>query len=177
MVIAVGLFLYSLSLAADNARSPKGVDDVDHKAVPVRLVIPAINVDAEIEPLGVTASGAMDVPKSPDTVGWLSTNSIPGNVGNAVMDGHRGWMNQMSAVFDRLHELKSGDLIYVTDAAGTSTSFVVREIKSYAPGDDASEVFGTSTGAHLNLITCEGDWDAWTQSYAERLVVFSKKII
>ncbi|MDB5161272.1 MAG: hypothetical protein JWO96_652, partial [Candidatus Saccharibacteria bacterium] len=36
-----------------------------------------------------------------------------------------------------------------------------------------SEVFNGGPGAHLNLITCAGDWDAANHHYLSRLVVFT----
>lgn len=143
-------------------------------SVPTHLSIPRINVDTDIEQVGYTATGAMAVPRGPDTVGWLNTSSIPGATGTAVMDGHRGWKNK-PAVFDHLADIHVGDRIYVTDAQQRTTSFVVRAITRYASDADASEVFGGATGSHLNLVTCDGDWDIPTQNYSKRLVVFSEK--
>ena len=75
-------------------------------------------------------------------------------------------------MFDRLHELQPGDFIYVNNNEGSSVRFVVTKISIYAPDTDASEVFGPSFEARLNLITCDGDWDARANSYSKRLVVF-----
>lgn len=52
----------------------------------------------------------------------------------------------------------------------------MREIRSYDPTVDASGIFGSNDGkAHLNLITCEGIWDATKKSYSKRIVVFTDK--
>lgn len=144
-------------------------------AVPVRLVIPVIGVDARIERMGLTPDGAMDAPKGREDVGWLGTGPVPGEIGSAVIDGHRGWVGRLPTVFDRLHELRTDDVIYVKDANGTTLQFKVKKIVAYEPQSDASEVFGQSTEARLNLITCDGDWDVSTKSYSKRLVVFAVK--
>jgi len=51
---------------------------------------------------------------------------------------------------------------------------VVSDIVSYpenaVPG---SALFANNDGAHLNLITCDGQWVANEKSYDHRLVVFS----
>jgi hypothetical protein len=53
---------------------------------------------------------------------------------------------------------------------------VVREIQRYDPNADASSVFSSNDGkSHLNLITCEGIWDEVSQSYPQRLVIFTDK--
>jgi LPXTG-site transpeptidase (sortase) family protein len=77
-------------------------------------------------------------------------------------------------VFDNLHELAKGDVIYVENASGTTMTFVVQTIKTYDQNADAGAVFSSSDGlAHLNLITCEGTWNATEKSYSNRIVVFA----
>lgn len=153
---------------------------VDSSAVPdlpVRIVIPRINVAADFEFVGLTDDGAMDVPKDPANVAWYNPGPRPGEAGSAVIAGHYGrWKNGKSSVFDNLHILRPGDKIYVTDDAGATIVFTVREARRYDPDADAGDVFGSSDGkAHLNLVTCEGVWDESTQEYSKRLVIFADK--
>ena len=145
--------------------------------IPIRLTIPKIKVDAAIEYVGLTYLGAMDVPKGPDDVGWFEPGPRPGNRGSAVIAGHEGWKDGISAVFDNLNKLVVGDKIYVRDEEGSTTTFMVREVRTFGENDDAVSVFDSSDGlAHLNLITCEGVWNAKTQSYSDRLVVFADEV-
>jgi hypothetical protein len=44
--------------------------------LPVHLKIPSINIDASIEYVGLIPDGAMDAPKEPANVGWLSPGYI-----------------------------------------------------------------------------------------------------
>lgn len=142
--------------------------------LPVRLRIPTISVDAAIEYVGVTSEGTMDVPKNPADVAWFNLGARPGENGSAVMAGHYG--GKKASVFDNLYKLRKGDKLYVEDEFGTTTVFVVRETRRYNPSADASYIFNSSDGkSHLNLITCEGDWDKVSKSYSERLVVFTDK--
>ncbi len=146
-------------------------------ALPVRLKIPKIHVDAAVEYVGLTPAGAMDVPKNPVTVAWLNLGARPGEVGSAVVSGHYGWKNGKPAAFDNLYALRKGDKIYIEDEKGATTTFVVREIRRYSPSANAAEVFASSDGkAHLNLITCEGVWNKVEKSYSKRLVVFTDKL-
>ena len=120
----------------------------------------------------------MDAPKGPAEAGWYSLGVRPGEVGSAVIAGHSGWKNNIPAVFDDLYKLRIGDKIYVKDDKGGLVSFVVKEIRTYDPKADASDIFGSNDGeAHLNLITCEGVWDPVTKSSSKRLVVFADKLI
>lgn len=142
--------------------------------LPVRLKIPKINVDAAIEGLGLTPQGDLDAPDGPDNAGWYDAGPRPGAVGSAVLDGHYGWVNNKPAVFDNLHTLQKGDVLYVEDEKKVTYTFVVSELRSYRPEDDASAVFRSSdSGTHLNLITCQGTWNKNQESYSTRLVVFA----
>lgn len=144
--------------------------------LPVRLIIPEIGTDAFIEYVGVTQDGEMDVPKGPTSTAWFNLGPRPGEEGSAVISGHFGWKNGIPAVFDDLHKLKIGDRIYTIDEDSVSTSFIVRKIRLYDQDADASNVFGSDEGkAHLNLVTCQGDWNAITQSRPKRLIVFTDK--
>jgi sortase A len=154
-------------------KSPVLVSAGEHALSP-RLRIPGIDINARIESVGITASGAMGTPEGPSNVGWWSAGTAIGQVGSAVIDGHFGWKDNIPAVFDNLHTLQVGDRVYVDDGKGVTIVFVVRELRLYGKLDNDAEVFRSSDGkAHLNLITCEGTWNAAEKSYSNRLVVFT----
>lgn len=143
---------------------------------PTRLIIPAINVGATIDPVGMVADGAMDTPKNLNDVGWFNRGPRPGEKGSSVIDGHYGWKNNLPAVFNNLHTLQKGDQIYIEDNQRKMVTFVVREIRSYNPEADVSDVFSSNDEkVHLNLITCEGVWDKATKSFSKRTVVFADR--
>lgn len=174
-VISFGFILHRAPHAPD--ASTTSLQGVLNSSLPARLKILSINVDAPIESVGLTPLGAMDVPKGPALVAWYKLGPRPGEIGNAVVAGHSGWKNNKPAVFDNLHKLQKGDLIYIQDAKGNTITFVMRESRSYDPKADATDVFSSNDGkAHLNLITCEGVWDKVTQSRSKRLVVFADRV-
>ena len=143
--------------------------------LPVNLKIPEINVDAAIESVGLTKQGEMGVPKGHFSTAWFNLGPRPGENGNAVIDGHFGiWDNNAPAVFNNLHKLRIGDMVYVENDQGKTITFVVRELRTYKPDQNASDVFGLGDGlSHLNLVTCGGTWNETTQSFPNRLVVFT----
>lgn len=150
-----------------------GIKIESEKGLPVRLTIPAINVNAAIQSVGVTDKGEMDVPSNTVDVGWFRLGTLPGEKGSAVIDGHFDGENGEAAVFANLYKLKKGDKLYIKDNKGESTTFVVRESRTYNVGY-AEDVFSSNDGgSHLNLITCDGVWDGVKKSYAKRLVVFA----
>ncbi|MDO8493016.1 MAG: class F sortase [bacterium] len=144
---------------------------------PIYLNIPKINVDALIEYVGVTPQGNMDAPKGPINVAWYKFGPRPGDEGSAVIAGHYGpWKRGKTSVFDDLNKLSKGDKIYVIDDKSATSTFIVREIRNFDSRADARLIFNSNDGgAHLNLITCQGEWISSEKSYSNRLVVFADK--
>ena len=144
--------------------------------LPIRFKIPKINIDSLVEYVGLTSGGAMDVPKNREDVAWFELGPRPGEDGTAIIAGHYGIKNRKESVFDNLHKLRKGDKVYIEDDKGILISFVVRESRRYDPKADATDVFGVNTGpSHLNLVTCEGEWDEILKDYPTRLVIFTDK--
>ncbi len=148
----------------------------EEAGLPLRLKIPKIGANAFVEHVGVALNGTMEAPTNQRNVAWFKFGPRPGEKGSAVIAGHYGWKNGQASVFDDLHQLRKGDLIYTEDDKGEVFSFAVREIRSYDQEENASEVFVSEDGKqHLNLIVCEGVWDRVTQTYVGRLVIFSDR--
>lgn len=144
--------------------------------LPVRFKVPKINIDANVEYVGLTSDGAMDVPKDFAKVGWLKLGTKPGEIGSAVIAGHNGISKTgENLIFSDLDKLTKGDTLLVEDDKGNNIQFIVSESRSFDPAADASVVFNSNDGmSHLNLVTCE-DWNKNTQSYTKRFVVFADK--
>jgi LPXTG-site transpeptidase (sortase) family protein len=143
--------------------------------LPSRLIIESLNIDQRIESVGLTATGAMDTPKDPSGIGWFAQGFRPGAPGNAVITGHYGWKNNRPAAFDKLSDLKTGDIILATDNVGKTYSFTVDKVKIYKRDAIVPEIFASSDDSHLNLITCSGEWNVKLKEYENRLVVFTTK--
>ena len=136
------------------------------------LLIPRIGLNAIVKDEGMTREGAMAVPGNNLEAGWFDLGTRPGEIGSAVIGGHNRW-NDNAGVFGRLNELQKGDVLTVVDAKGFSTSFTVSGTRLYDPTDNGKSIFDSPAGSHLNLITCSGTWDAKTNSYTKRLVIFT----
>lgn len=162
------------AFAENSARSQKQAQA--SVGLPARLEIPKIKVDAALDYVGVTSKGELGVSPGPANAAWYDQGPRPGQTGNAVIDGHFGYKNHIPAVFDNLHALQKGDKLYIKDIKGLTTIFVVRELRTYGSNDYAPAIFRSSDGkAHLNLITCQGDWNKTQKNYPSRLVVFADK--
>lgn len=146
---------------------PTGVD-------PVRVVIPAIDVDAPIIDIGMKTSTEMEVPDRPEDVGWFDLSRKPGEIGPAILAGHVDWTDG-PAVFFRLRELRPGDEIEVTGADGDSRTFVVEDVGQYPKNALPDEVFGFGQARpELRLITCGGDFDRASGHYRDNYVVYAR---
>ena len=145
-------------------------------ANPIRLIIPAIGVDAAIESLSILSNGNLATPvQHPwDDAGWYELGPRPGTPGSAVIDGHLDRPGGYPAVFWHLRDLQIGDKVLVIDAHGKILSFHVIGITFYPVQKlPAQEIFGNNQGLYLNLITCAGDWIPDQHQTNQRLVVYT----
>ncbi len=144
--------------------------------LPWQLVIPSLNIASTIESVGLNAAGFMAVPTTLTTVAWFNQGVAPGEIGNAVIDGHIGNPVSDKGVFWNLERIQVGDEISVVRDARTYT-FVVTDAQVYQKDSlPLDRIFGSSATANLNLITCAGEWDPVARDYSHRLVVFAKAL-
>ncbi|MDW2886748.1 class F sortase [Exiguobacterium artemiae] len=142
--------------------------------LPKTLAIGKLDVKTNVEQVGLDKKGAMGTPKNEQQVGWYKLGPRPGDVGNAVIDGHTDTKTG-PAVFYQLHELKKGDKIEIKDESGRNLVFRVKKLVEYGHLDAPLEkIFGASDRRNLNLITCIGTYDENEGTYDNRLVVFTE---
>ncbi|MGP4077130.1 sortase domain-containing protein [Halobacillus sp. K22] len=151
----------------------KEEDQEETGIIPANIQIPAIDVNSEIESVGVLDNGQMGVPEDPDKAGWFEPGTEPGNVGNSVIAGHVD-SRTGPAVFYDLDKLEKGDEIIVTDKNGEKKTYVVQKLESYPENDSPiSRIFGPTDERRLNLITCTGEFIRDQGGHQDRLVVYS----
>lgn len=145
-------------------------------ATPSSLTIPQIGVRTKLIRLGLTASGALQVPPTTAVAGWYTGSSRPGAIGPAVIDGHiDSYLGP--GIFFRLIELRKGDRIYVRRADGTLVVFSVTAVHMYSKNAFPTKaVYGATPDAELRLITCGGVFDPARGSYLSNVVVYAVAI-
>ena len=155
------------------AAPPTGAAQV---AEPASLVIPAIGVSTALVHLGLTSTGALQVPPTTAIAGWYTGSPRPGAIGSAVIAGHID-SYQGPGVFYRLSQLRRGDRVYVRRADGTLAVFKVTEVQMY-PKDafPTTAVYGATPTPQLRLITCGGTFDYSTGSYLSNTVVYASEV-
>jgi len=145
---------------------------------PRTLSIPSVGIEARVTQVGLTKEGNMGVPESFDDVGWFKYGPLPGQTGNAVMDGHLDDGKGNPGVFYNLDKVRMGDFVYVNNDNGETVQFRVTRVQLIDYNTTVTtEIFGETDGRHLNLITCDGTWIPEKKTYSERLVVFTERVI
>ena len=143
-------------------------------AVPARLKIPSLGVNAKVESVGIKAAGAMARPSNFDKVAWSSPGAKPGEQGSAVFAGHVNNALLRSGVFEHLSQIKKGDYITIEDNAGKVLVYKVSSIEENQPDASTDALFATTGPSRLVLITCDGEWVQSARSYDKRLVVIAQ---
>ena len=149
---------------------PRGpVSTVTTGERPTHVDIPAIGVSADVGPLGLTPKGYVQVPADAHAVGWYDGSVVPGAPGASVLLGHTSRTG--SAVFNRLRDLRTGDVVTVDRADAAIARFVVDRVAGFDKHDfPTNEVYGPSAAPALRLVTCARLRDG---RFTENLVVFA----
>lgn len=144
-------------------------------ARPARIEVPAIDVDADVVPVGLRDDGAMEVPQQ-GLAGWYRPGPRPGAPGPAVIVAHVD-SGSGPDVFVQLHRLRAGDGIAVTDARGTPHRFVVTGIEQVSKDALPIErIWSDDAGATLRLITCGGQFDRDSGHYRDNIIVYADAV-
>ena len=155
----------TLTLAPTQSNSPT------IENFPLQLIIPALNIDAKIQDVGITKKGNMGVPNNFTDVGWYKYGAIPGRLGSAVIAGHVNNGLAFPAVFAHLGDLKKGDDVYIKMDDGKEVHFVVVDLSTYDYNAKVSKVFNQNDDRYLKLITCTGVFVKSYGTHNKRLVV------
>lgn len=145
---------------------------------PVSISIEALDVAAEVIPIGKTPDGALAVPKGKniDKAAWYENSPTPGQTGPSVIEGHID-TDDGPSVFYRLAALQPGEKITVARADGTRVEFSVTRVRDYPSKTDFPTrlVYGGDLSKpSLRLVTCS-NFDQSTGHYAGNTVVYADR--
>jgi sortase (surface protein transpeptidase) len=147
------------------------------RSVPVRIMIPAIAVNASVIGLGLNADDTIQVPPLAEhnVTGWYEYGPTPGQQGPAVILGHVDSATGPS-VFYKLKDLHKGETVYVTLADGQRPAFTVDGIQVAAKDRfPTSAVYGQVAYQGLRLITCGGPFDTASGHYLDNIIVYANR--
>jgi sortase A len=144
---------------------------------PARIVIPAINLDAPVEPVSLIYKkgdpaewGVLDKRAG----GWHNTSARLGEIGNLVINGHH---NIRGRVFEHLKDLKPGDLIFVY-GNHIEQAYAVTERRLLKERGQPVQVrleharyIAPTLDGRLTLVTC---WPP--RDYSHRLILVARPV-
>ncbi len=142
-------------------------------AAPMRVRIPALDVNTKVFPVALDKNRAIEIPEDIRYVGWYELGVPPGvDRGSAVLVAHRDGREQGRGVFYFLGSLKPGDKVYVKTSSGKELPYKVvsREsiLKKRLPYE---ELFAVDGDPRLTLISCGGYYDPNNGGYQDNVVV------
>jgi sortase (surface protein transpeptidase) len=136
------------------------------RGTPVRLVVPQLEVDAAVRPVGLEGD-VLVPPEDVAVVGWWHGSAMPGSPRGAVLLAGHSW-NGGDGVFDDLGTLRSGDRLTVVTTTGR-IDYVVKENSTYTESElarAAARLFAQDGQGRLVAVTCsdyrDGDYHANT---------------
>lgn len=165
-----GDILQNPAPVATAAPLPSTAQTATDNAAVIRIVIPAIDVDAPVAVKGLDAQGVMEAPDDPIHVAWYGFSSRPGAGGNAVFAGHVDYASVGPAVFWDLENLKSHDVIEIRMDDGEVYRYRVIAKDTFNEAATLDRIVGSTPKDSITLITCAGNFNRATQRYDRRLV-------
>jgi LPXTG-site transpeptidase (sortase) family protein len=142
-------------------------------SVPVRVIIPAISVNAPLMQVGLTKDRAVQMPPLNDhnLAGWYKYSVTPGQAGSSLIAGHVDSSTGPS-VFFRLKELHKGDTVQVRRADGTLVTFTVDGVQvASKTAFPTQAVYQNTSYPSLRLVTCGGPFDYSSGHYLDNIIV------
>ena len=166
--------IYGNVMEAADADDRAFMGNRPHPGTPLKLQIPSIDVDTEVDEGGIIINkqGEAEWETVPFVALHYRETAQVGGRGNAVISGHVvtiSWGN----VFRDLYKLNFGDEVKVETDEGRFT-YIVEDLKLVKP--DNVSVMGPSNDPILTLITCGGEFDSRSRSFSDRLIVTSRLV-
>ncbi|MEJ5868603.1 class F sortase [Pseudokineococcus sp. 5B2Z-1] len=147
-------------------------------AAPVEVRIPALDVVAPVDALGVDDDGAMALPDDVSRTAWYRWGAAPGSgAGSAVVAGHVAAADGERGVLADLAELGLDDVVEVVRADGTVLPYRVttREAveKTALP---VAALFDEDGPERLVLVTCGGPYLRDVGAHRDNVVVVAEPL-
>ncbi|HDQ34869.1 MAG TPA: sortase, partial [Chloroflexi bacterium] len=129
-------------------------------ALPTRVRIPTIDLDAPVVPIGWELVEGQAVWQVPDwrAVGWHDTSASLGVLGNTVLNGHNTTRGE---VFRDLYKVEPGELLYVEGEDGETYTYRVESTYILQEAGQPLEVrmqnaryIQPTLDERLTLVTC-----------------------
>lgn len=147
----------ALTAAATGRPAPvAAVAGVSLGGLPTRVVIPAANIDATVQEVGVTLRDGKPAWETAwRAAGHHLDSALPGQLGNMVITGHVSVADRGNlAVFSQLDEVATGDVVEVY-SGDDRFLYTVNKVLVVPPS--AVKLLRSDSTATVTLVTCTKD--------------------
>lgn len=147
----------TLTAAATGRPAPvAAVAGVSLGGLPTRVVIPAANIDATVQEVGVTLRDGKPAWETAwRAAGHHLDSALPGQLGNMVITGHVSVADRGNlAVFSQLDEVAAGDVVEVY-SGDDRFLYTVNKVLVVPPS--AVKLLRSDSTATVTLVTCTKD--------------------
>jgi len=153
-------------VSADPRSVPKRVE-------PQHIAIPDLDISLNVTPLGLNASGGMDLPGNAHLAAWYRYGAVPGNDGGAALiAAHVGDANGLGP-FASLGYAKAGTAVTVSLSDGTKEKFVIVDVARVSKRNiDVAKTLADARGM-LVLVTCGGRWNPKAGHYEDNVLAWA----
>ncbi len=145
------------------------------RALPARITIPFLGVDAPVGKVGLGVDGWIDAPPLTDNnlAAWYDGSVTPGEPGTSVLVGHVD--NRTGpAVFYGLGALEKGRRIEIRRTDGTTAVFSVYAVEVVSKAAfPADRVYANTSDPELRVLTCGGGFSRKT-GYDGNVVAYAR---
>ena len=148
---------------------------------PVRLVVPSLDIDAEVVPIELARDRVLRPPTDGSKVGWWKRSAQPGaKTGQSLLTGHS--LRQGDGAMDNLGDARRGATVQIygegkdgSAKSGKVASYLVQKVFVYSReqvAENAEELFDQDYHPRrLVLVTCT-DWDG--KVYQSNIILFAQ---
>ena len=145
--------------------------------LPRRIIMPTLDVNSFVQQVGVTPENSIAAPGNIHVAGWFTKSALPGQTGVSIIDGHVSGTHE-DGIFRQLAYLSNGSRFEIEFGDRSKKTFEVVDVQTLAVSESMRLIMqdDPAIDAQLNLVTCGGEFDQKTQSYADRLVVISRLV-
>lgn len=136
---------------------------------PVKIYFTERELMCEIQPVGMEDTGEIGSIRSASIAAWYEDGAIPGQEGNAIINGHVRWKGK-KGTFSILKDLANGEKVAIEFQDGSVKYFAVDTVDIYRLDDFPTDVLEPGGDARLTLITCLGDYNSTIGTSESRVV-------
>jgi hypothetical protein len=151
-----------------------GASDAEREAAvpPVKLKLQGVE-NAPVQAVATGGDGQLQMPASPNAVGWWAAGAAPGSDGGTVLlAGHVDTARSGRAVFAGLSEVPVGAKVSVTGGDGHVHRYKIVARRTYLQTALPRDLFQGAGKPRLVLVTCTGSYDHKAHRYTHNLVLY-----